>query len=122
MRMRRIHGPGLHSFAQTGRNTLRRDHFQSLPQDWPEQSEVPSEASSQGGTTDLARKRRKVRQPETKEELVCEEFSPTKTFVHTTGKGGRGPSRSIRARRQRSAAGASQQWEYIHKTRWNSMD
>src|SRR5712692_4319897 len=120
--MHRIHGLGLHSRAQAGRNTLRGDHFQSLRQDWPEQGEVQSEASSQRRTTDIASKRRNVRQPGTKEVLVCEEFSPTKTFVHSTGKGGRVPARSIGASGQRSAAGASQQREYIHKTRWNSMD
>jgi len=30
-----IHGPGFHRRAQTGRNSLRRDHIQGLDQDWP---------------------------------------------------------------------------------------
>src|ERR1700739_3374977 len=109
--MHRLHGLGLHRFAQTGRNTLGRDHFQSLPQDWPEQSEVQSEVSNPRHTTDIANKRRKVRQRGTKEGLVCEQCSPTKAFVHTTRKRGCVPSRFIGATWERSAAGASRQWE-----------
>jgi len=59
LRMRRIHGLGCHRFAQIGRNTSRRDHFQSFHQDWPAPSEVPSKASTPRGTTDIARKREK---------------------------------------------------------------
>src|ERR1700693_1446848 len=120
--MHRIYGPGLPRSAQIGRNPLRRDHFQSLCQDWPELGEISSEVSSQRRTADIASKRRKVRQQGTKEVLFCEDFSPTKTFVHSTCKGGSVPSCTIRANRQRSAASASQQREYIHKARWNSMD
>jgi hypothetical protein len=57
--MHRIHGLGFHRFAQTGRNTFRRDYFQNLHQDWPEASEVPREAASPRGTTNIARKREK---------------------------------------------------------------
>src|SRR5882724_8900040 len=54
--------------------------------------------------------------------VVSEECSPTKTAVQKTRKRVRVPSQFVRARRQRSTASASQQWEYVHKTRWNSMD
>src|SRR6266403_3866235 len=105
--MHRIHGLGLHRRAQTGRNSLRRDHIQGLDQDWPEQSEVSSEVSSPGRATDIASERGNVHQPGTKEELDGEEFSPAKTFVRARSKRARVPSRFILASRQRSSAGAS---------------
>src|SRR6266404_2525738 len=78
--MHRIHGVGLHSCAQAGRNALRRDHFQSLGQDWPEKGEIQREVSRQGRTKDSASKRRSVRQPGTQQELVCKAFSSIKTL------------------------------------------
>src|SRR6266480_248568 len=92
LRMHRIHGLGRRSFAQIGRNPLRRGRFQSLPQDWTEQGEVQSEVSSQRRTADIAGKRRNGRQPGTKEVLVCEKCSRTQVFLHSTGKGTRVPS------------------------------
>jgi hypothetical protein len=79
-----IHGPGLHRFAQIGRITFRRDHFQSFHQDWPAPSEVPSKASSPRSITDIARKREKCGNQEAKEELISEEWIPSETFDRTT--------------------------------------
>src|ERR1700675_2964352 len=120
--MYRLHGIGFHSRPQIGRNSFGRGHFQSLGQDWPEPGKVSSEVSSPRCTKGIASKRRIVRQPGTKEALICEEFSPAKTLVHTRSKRSRVPSRFVHASRQRSSASASQQWEYFHKARWNSLD
>src|SRR6266478_10110633 len=78
--MHRIHGVGLHSCAQAGRNTLRRDHLQSLGQDWPEEGEIQREVSNQIRTKDPASKGRNVCPPRTQQKLVCEVFSSIKTL------------------------------------------
>src|ERR1700722_1956885 len=113
---------GLRRCAQIGRNTLRGLHIESLPQDWADPSQVRSASRDQGSAADSANKGRNVRQLGAKEELVCEKRSATQTIIHSTGKGGGLPSRPVRACRERSAHGASRQWEYLDKARWNSMD
>jgi len=72
----------LPSRAQIGRNTLRRDHFQSLGQDCRHRASLKRSIKPKTHYG-YCSKRTNVRQPGTKEELVCEEFSQTKTFVHT---------------------------------------
>src|SRR6267154_1456320 len=120
--MLRVNGFGRHCLAQPRGHSSGRGHFQSFHQDWPEQSEIQSEVSSPRHISDITSKSRGVGQAGTKEALACEEFSSTRTMARSTQKRCRISSRSVRANREQSAAGASQQREYIHKARWNTMD
>src|SRR5260370_16493659 len=120
--MPRVDGFGRHCLAQLRGHSSGRGYFQSFHQDWPEQSEIQSEVPSPRHIAGITSKSGGVGQARTKEALDCEEFSSTRTLARSTQKRCRISSRSVRANREQSAAGASQQREYIHKAPWNSMD